>query len=98
MKRTLVAAFVFAIGFPSVALSQAKPIDWDPLAKEPQAALSGYLRIDTSNPPGNEIPAARYLKAILEKEGIEARIVDSAAFEGKHANLYARLKGNGSKK
>src|SRR5687768_11097496 len=98
MKRILVAGVLIAIGFPAAASSQAKPIDWDALAKEAQAALSGYLRIDTSNPPGNEIPAARYLKAILDKEGIEARILDSAAFEGKHANLYARLKGNGSKK
>jgi acetylornithine deacetylase/succinyl-diaminopimelate desuccinylase-like protein len=91
----LLAATLFV---PVTATAQARPIDWDAFAKESQAVLSEYLRIDTSNPPGNELPAARFLKAILDKEGIEARILDSAAFEGKHANLYARLKGNGGKK
>ena len=83
---------------PVVSGAQTRPVDWEALAKESQTILADYLRIDTSNPPGNELPAARFLKAILDKEGIEARILDSAAFDGKHANLYARLKGNGSKK
>lgn len=83
---------------PAAAAAQAKPIDWNAIATEAQGILSEYLKIDTSNPPGNEIHAARFLKAILEKEGIQAQILDTAALGGQHANLYARLKGNGSKK
>ena len=99
MRRLRAIGFAAAITvLPAKAEAQAQPMDWEAFAKESQAILSEYLRIDTSNPPGNELPAARFLKAILDKEGIEARILDSAAFEGKHANLYARLKGNGSKK
>jgi len=92
------AAGLVACVTPSFSAAQGRAIDWDALAKEGQVILADYLRIDTSNPPGNEIPAARFLKSILDKEGIEAQILDSAEFDGKHANLYARLKGNGSKK
>ncbi len=98
IRAALFAVMAALAGLPSTVEAQARPMNWDAFAKEAQEILAGYLRIDTSNPPGNELPAARYLKAILDKEGIEARILDSAAFDGKHANLYARLKGNGSKK
>ena len=57
--------------------------------------LSQYLKLDTTNPPGNEILAARYFKAIFDKEGIESRIYESAPGR---ASIYARLKGNGTKK
>lgn len=67
---------------------------FDPGADAP-TLLAEYLRIDTTNPPGNEIAAARFLKGVLEREGIEARIFESAAGRG---NVYARLKGNGSRK
>jgi acetylornithine deacetylase/succinyl-diaminopimelate desuccinylase-like protein len=94
-----IAAFVAALA-PSVASAQTtqKPVDWDALAKEGQAILGDYLRINTTNPPGNEILAARFLKGILDREGIPAQILDTAELGGQHANLYARLKGNGSKK
>ncbi len=60
--------------------------------------LRQYLRIDTSNPPGNELATARFLQAFLQKEGIEAVILDTAELGVGRANLYARLKGNGSKR
>ncbi|MGH7531190.1 MAG: M20/M25/M40 family metallo-hydrolase [Gemmatimonadales bacterium] len=67
--------------------------EWNALADEAAALLSQYLRINTTNPPGNEIVAARWLAAVLEREGIETRIFEPAP--GK-ANLYARLRGDGS--
>ena len=74
------------------------PIDWDRIGEETVRVLSEYLRINTTNPPGNELAAAHYLKTILEREGIEAKILDTAELGPGRANLYARLKGNGSKK
>ncbi|MBA3405668.1 MAG: M20/M25/M40 family metallo-hydrolase [Gemmatimonadaceae bacterium] len=76
----------------------AQPPDWPAIASESQKILSDYLRINTSNPPGNEIVAARFLKQILEREGIPVQLYDSAELGSGHVNLYARLKGNGSKK
>ncbi|HUF78838.1 MAG TPA: M20/M25/M40 family metallo-hydrolase [Thermoanaerobaculia bacterium] len=52
--------------------------------------LQGYLRIDTSNPPGEERRAAAYLARILHREGIATRLLVSP--EGR-ASLYARLEG-----
>lgn len=66
------------------------------LTDETVRVLSDYLRIDTTNPPGGELATARFLAAILEREGIEARILDTAALGPGRANLYARWKGNGS--
>jgi acetylornithine deacetylase/succinyl-diaminopimelate desuccinylase-like protein len=54
-----------------------------------------YLRIDTSNPPGNEIEAARFFKSIFDKHGIQNEIFE---YKPGRANIIARLKGNGSKR
>src|SRR6266567_4803416 len=67
--------------------------EWSALGDEATALLSQYLRINTTNPPGNEIAAARWLQAVLQRDGIEARVFEPAP--GK-ANLYARLAGDGS--
>src|SRR5437870_11474507 len=67
--------------------------DWEPLGDEATALLSQYIRINTTNPPGNEIMAARWLADVLRRDGIEARVLEPAP--GK-ANLYARLAGDGS--
>src|SRR6266513_2443327 len=67
--------------------------EWKALGDEATALLSQYLRINTTNPPGNEIAAARWLQAVLRRDGIEAQIFEPAP--GK-ANLYARLAGDGS--
>jgi acetylornithine deacetylase/succinyl-diaminopimelate desuccinylase-like protein len=67
--------------------------DWKALGDEATALLSQYLRINTTNPPGNEIAAARWLAAVLRRDGIDAQIFEPAP--GK-ANLYARLRGDGS--
>src|SRR6267378_4553969 len=67
--------------------------EWDALGDEATALLSQYLRINTTNPPGNEIAAARWLAEVLWRDGIEAQIFEPAP--GK-ANLYARLPGDGS--
>lgn len=52
--------------------------------------LQQYVRIDTTNPPGNEIAGARFLSGILARNGVRAEIIESAPGRG---NLYARIKG-----
>ena len=79
-----------ALGF----AAEAK-IEWKGLEEEAVAILSRYIQIDTTNPPGNEIKAARFLKEIFDREGIEARIIESAPGRG---NIFARLRGTGSRK
>jgi acetylornithine deacetylase/succinyl-diaminopimelate desuccinylase-like protein len=50
--------------------------------------LEDYLRIDTTNPPGNEMQAAKFLKKILDDEGIENQIFE---YQPGRADLWARL-------
>ncbi len=57
--------------------------------------LSEYLKIDTTNPPGNERLGAEYLAGILRKNGLEAEIFDT---QPNRSCVYARLKGTGKKK
>lgn len=70
-------------------------IDWSATATEALEVLRTYLRIDTSNPPGGEAPAARYLGGLLEAEGIGCEYVETAP--GREA-LVARLHGDGSRR
>src|SRR5262245_62586353 len=76
------------------AMTQTSP-DWPKNFAEALKNLQELLKIDTSNPPGNETKVAQYLKAILDKEGIPAEIVASDPNRG---NLIARIKGSGKKR
>jgi acetylornithine deacetylase/succinyl-diaminopimelate desuccinylase-like protein len=75
-----------------------RPIDWAAIDREGVQLLRDYLRLNTSNPPGNELAGALFLKEFLAKEGIEAQILDTAELGAGRANLYARLKGSGGKR
>jgi acetylornithine deacetylase/succinyl-diaminopimelate desuccinylase-like protein len=85
----LAAAFV-----PTLLTAQAQP-DWTALEAETMQHFQALLRLDTSSPPGNEVRATDYLKAVLEKEGIPFEIL---ALDKSRPNLLARLKGTGSKR
>jgi acetylornithine deacetylase/succinyl-diaminopimelate desuccinylase-like protein len=72
----------------SVQCRRADAGNGDPVEREAEAALVSYLRIDTSNPPGNESDGARFLQQLLAKEGIEAKLVGS---DPRRQSVYARL-------
>lgn len=52
-------------------------LDLAALAEEATEWLAGLIRIDTTNPPGNELAAAKFLAEILEREGIEHEVVQT---------------------
>ena len=54
--------------------------------------LRDLIRIDTSNPPGRETPAAMLLKDYLEANGVACELV---ARDPDRANLIARIPGTG---
>ena len=68
-------------------------IDWAALGRETVDLLQAYLRIDTTNPPGNETAGARFLETVLARDGLASETVESAPGRG---NLVARLPGDGS--
>lgn len=85
---------LLVVSFSFIVLASASPSP-APAPFDPLPVLQQYLRIDTSNPPGNEAAAARFLKSILDAEAIPAEVVEVAPGR---ADLVARLRGNGSKK
>lgn len=68
-------------------------IDWKTVEEEAIEHLRALVRIDTTNPPGNEIAAVEYIKSVLDKEGIESQVLEPEPGRG---NIVARLKGDGS--
>ena len=69
--------------------------DWARVEEETLRHFQALVRFDTSDPPGNEKPAADYLRQVLEQDGIAAQ---TFALEPNRPNVVARLKGNGSKR
>src|SRR2546427_10863349 len=43
--------------------------EWRTAGQEAATLLSQYIAINTTNPPGNEIKAAEWLRAVLGREG-----------------------------
>jgi acetylornithine deacetylase/succinyl-diaminopimelate desuccinylase-like protein len=70
-------------------------INWDAVQREALELLAQYLKIDTTNPPGNETRAVRFFEAICQKEGIEHRTFESAPGRG---TFWARVRGDGSRR
>jgi acetylornithine deacetylase/succinyl-diaminopimelate desuccinylase-like protein len=91
-SNLLIAAIVTFM--PASLFAQATP-DFAKNRDEVVKNLQGLIRIDTSNPPGNETKAVEFIKAILDKEGIPSEVL---ARDKTRANLVARIKGNGKKK
>src|SRR5688572_14347148 len=69
-------------------------LDWSAARHEATEHLVNLIRIDTSNPPGNEVAAVRYLKDALDQEHIESTVLEMSPGR---ANLVARLRGDGTK-
>jgi acetylornithine deacetylase/succinyl-diaminopimelate desuccinylase-like protein len=69
-----------------------REIAWAAVRDEAVRLLQGLLRIDTTNPPGNERPAAEYLAEVLAREGLSPTMLAS---EPDRPCVIARLPGSG---
>jgi len=70
-------------------------MDWNQLLDEAVRHLQDYLRINTVNPPGNEMEGGKFFKEIFDAEMIPCQIFEPSPSRG---NLLATLKGSGKKK
>ena len=62
--------------------SLASPSPISQLQAEAQGWLTDLIRSNTTNPPGNELEAAKYVAAILQKENIPAEVLELAPGRG----------------
>jgi len=88
MVRRLRLSFSVVILFAALILVPASPAQTPPgtpavtapnmgtLPQEAVTWLEGLVKINTTNPPGNELAAANYIAAILEKEGIPHEVIE----------------------
>jgi acetylornithine deacetylase/succinyl-diaminopimelate desuccinylase-like protein len=67
--------------------------DWSLAEPETIARLRELIRFDTTNPPGNEMPLARYLETALEADGIETTLFEPYK---DRAAVVARIRGSGA--
>jgi len=91
--RLLPALLVIALPFVSAA-EERYLVDWETVGDEAVDYLVDLVKIDSSNPPGNETRVAEYLKEALAREGVESELF---ALDPDRANLVTRYRGNGSK-
>jgi acetylornithine deacetylase/succinyl-diaminopimelate desuccinylase-like protein len=96
-RRPFSFLLVFAFAAGTIALVAQTPagIDWPRVETETMQHFQAVLRFDTSDPPGNERPAAEYLKQVLEREGIATKVFE---LEPNRLNVVARLTGSGKKR
>jgi len=69
--------------------------DWSRVDPEVLRHFQALVRLDTTDPPGNETRVTDYVSKVFQAEGIPYII---AAKDPARANIIARLKGNGSKR
>ena len=84
------SAAVLAVAL--LACVQVNTVGQSSLAAEAEKTLQAYIRINTSNPPGDVTKAAEFLTAILEREGIPVKRFESGPGR---VIVLARLKGAG---
>jgi acetylornithine deacetylase/succinyl-diaminopimelate desuccinylase-like protein len=90
MPKTLLLLFL-----PAVLFAQVPELDWKKLQAETREHFSAMVKINSSNPPGNETVVAKYIQGVLEREGIPSKLVGA---DPNRLSLIARLKGSGAKK
>lgn len=67
--------------------------NWQALAEQTVRYLRDLIRLDTTNPPGNEIVAAEYIAGVLRAASLDPIVIETAPRRG---NVIARLTGDGS--
>ena len=70
-------------------------MNWDHLLKEAVQNLREYLRINTVNPPGNEVAGTLFFKKVFDAEAIPYQLFEPSPGRG---SLLATLKGTGEKR
>jgi acetylornithine deacetylase/succinyl-diaminopimelate desuccinylase-like protein len=95
-RRHLFRAAAFAVALvASCAAAVAQEVDWAAVEREATTLLSEYIRIDTSNPPGNETAAARFWAAKFGEAGLETQLFESEPGRG---SVLVRLRGTGKRR
>ena len=89
MRRILTRAAMMLV-VASLPLAAQTTAELQKLQDEAVQRAKEYLRINTANPPGNEVASMQWFARMLQQEGIPFDTVTTAPGRG---NIWARLKG-----
>lgn len=88
MRRSGIALIGLLVLALSLQCNRVAATPEDPIDRAAKELFVRYLRVDTSNPPGNETAGARVLAEALTAAGIEVKLLGE---DPKRQSLYARL-------
>ena len=94
-RKSALALAVLALTSVTFAQTQSAGPDFNAARDEAVRFLGDLVRMDTSNPPGNESQAALYIQNVLKREGIDSEFLEPVPGR---ASIVARLRGNGTKR
>jgi acetylornithine deacetylase/succinyl-diaminopimelate desuccinylase-like protein len=80
------------VAFLSVVVALGLADDNRPLSDRTRQYLTDLVKLDTSNPPGNETLVANYLKQVADSHGIACDLLGN---DPKRLSFVARLRGSG---
>jgi len=86
---------ILVIGSTSLLAQAPAQPNWTAMDVETLKHFQAIIKMDSTDPPGNEKPVADYLKQVLEAEGIPVQVFSK---EAHRPNIVARLKGSGKQK
>lgn len=80
-SRVLLAAVAVMLAWQPAPLASQTPapagaVDLLQITAEAQTWLSDLIRVNTTNPPGNELEAAKYIQNVLQKENIPVEVLE----------------------
>jgi len=68
-----------------------REINWQAVSEDTARLLSDLIQINTTNPPGNEIEACRYLEGVFSDMGLKPEILESEPGRG---SIIARIRAD----
>ena len=98
VRRWWVPALLASVACAAGTLGPATVEEHPSLGSRAATLLAEAIRIDTTNPPGNEASLAERLAVFLHGEGVESRVIPLPGPESARAALWARVPGSGSER
>jgi len=97
MSKRIASVFaaIVCVVILSLQCRKAEGVPADPMDQQATDAFIQYIRIDTSNPPGNETAGAKFLQQFFVKENIPTQLLGS---DPRRQSLYARLESGSKEK
>ncbi len=95
LRDFVVCIFIVVAARPLAFAQNTPPVDWNALEAETLQHFQALVRINSADPGGSEKPVAEYVRQVLEKEGVPAKLLAS---DPNRPNVVARIRGNGKKR